>query len=294
MKHNIFLPLVLAMLTAGMSACSDDAPVPAADGEAAAGRQEMTFTFSLPSQGAARVTETSFESGDRVGLYVIESGSVFEPAGNMVNNEGLTFNGSSWKGSRNIYWNDGSFDAYAYHPYQAEVSSVTDLPFSVLTDQSGTGYGLSDFLHSSASGLVASASPVSLTFRHIMSRLTIRLIKGEDFDGELPENAVVMIHNTVPDATVDLRAGVATVNYRSNERSIVAHKDATGVYSAIIVPQRLSNRVPFVEVISDGVSFLYDSKFLFKPGINHLVNLVIDKNPEQVKIEVGGEISGWN
>ena len=44
----------------------------------------------------------------------------------------------------------------------------------------------------------------------------------------------------------------------------------------------------------NGVSFLYESKFLFKPGMHHLVSLVIDKNPDQVKIEVGGEIAKWN
>ena len=56
----------------------------------------------------------------------------------------------------------------------------------------------------------------------------------------------------------------------------------------------MENRMPLVEVVMNGVSFLYESKFLFKPGIHHIVNLVVDKNPEQVKIEIGGEITDWN
>ena len=59
------------------------------------------------------------------------------------------------------------------------------------------------------------------------------------------------------------------------------------------MPQRLDNRVPLVEVIMKGVSYLFESKFLFKPGVDHLVNLVITDNPEQVKIEVGGEVENW-
>ncbi|MDO5527468.1 MAG: hypothetical protein Q4F85_15450 [Prevotella sp.] len=59
------------------------------------------------------------------------------------------------------------------------------------------------------------------------------------------------------------------------------------------MPQRLDNRVPFVEVIMKGVSYLFESKFLFKSGVNHLVNLVIDDNPENVKIDIGGEIENW-
>lgn len=56
----------------------------------------------------------------------------------------------------------------------------------------------------------ATASPINLTFKHIMSKIKIRLIKGEDFEGEMPATADVYIHNTVPTATVDLQAGVAT------------------------------------------------------------------------------------
>ncbi|MDE7116053.1 MAG: fimbrillin family protein, partial [Muribaculaceae bacterium] len=76
--------------------------------------------------------------------------------------------------------------------------------------------------------------------------------------------------------------------------TVIARKTGATSYSAILVPQRLENRIPLLEVEMNGVSFLYESKFLFKPGVHHLVNLVIDKNPEQVKIEIGGEIEGWN
>lgn len=127
-----------------------------------------------------------------------------------------------------------------------------------------------------------------------MSKITINLIKGEDFEGEIPDKATVYIHNTVTSATIDLAAGVATRNVRGERKSVVARQDAHATYSAILVPQRLENRVPLIEVVMNGVSFLYESKFLFKPGIHHIVNLVVDKNPEQVKIEIGGEITDWN
>ena len=42
-----------------------------------------------------------------------------------------------------------------------------------------------------------------------------------------------------------------------------------------------------------GVSYLFESKFVFKPGVEHLVNLVITDNPDKVKIEIGGEIENW-
>ena len=36
--------------------------------------------------------------------------------GNYVNNASLTYNGTEWTPTRPIYWNDGSYDVYAYYP----------------------------------------------------------------------------------------------------------------------------------------------------------------------------------
>ena len=60
-----------------------------------------------------------------------------------------------------------------------------------------------------------------------------------------------------------------------------------------MVPQRLTNQVPLVEVVMKGVSYMVESKFVFKPGIQHTLSVTISKNPEQVKIEIGGEIEDW-
>lgn len=263
------------------------------------GRPRMDFKFEYPS--AARASETAFEQGDRTGLFVTEENVSLEIGGNIVTNEPLTLDGSTWKSANPLFWDNGRYNAFAYYPFSARVESVSDMPFSVSLDQRGgedadglTPYEKSDFLFASAKGLQASAEPVTLLFRHIMSKLTIRLIKGEDFEGDIPENATVVLHNTVPSATIDLSVGIATKAPKGAKASITARQESRTIFSVITVPQRLDNRVPLIEVVMNGVSFLFESKFQFKPGVNHLVNLVIDKNPEQVKIEIGGEIADWN
>lgn len=223
-----------------------------------------------------------------------------EIGGNLVNNEALTFDGSQWKAARTLYWDEGTYNAYAYYPYIKDVSSVEDQLFSVSVDQSTArtstslgGYEASDLLFATSKDITASTSPIHLTFRHIMSKLKIRLIKGEDFEGEMPTTATVYVHSTVPTATVDLQAGVVTRYVKGSRQTIVARQDGDTSYSAIIVPQRLDNRVPLVEVVMNGVSYFYESKFQFKPGTEHLVNLIISNNPDQVKINIGGEIKDW-
>lgn len=299
MKHNISSFIGVLTLSVGLSSCADQTMEP--DLNPSNGKVEMAFTFSHPSQlQSSRATETSFEKGDVVGLYVSQSGNPLEVSGNTVNNQALTFTGSEWTASRKLYWDDGQFDVFAYYPYTDVVSSISDFPFEVALDQRGNqvtvpnGYESSDFLFASAKTVTASANPVNMQFRHIMSKVSVRLIKGEDYEGDIPDNATVYLHNTVTSAGIDLSVGVATKNPRGQRHTITAHQNGTTSFSAIVVPQRLENRVPLIEVVMNGVSFLYESKFVFKPGVHHLVNLVVDKNPEQIKIEIGGEITDWN
>ena len=283
-----------AVAMALLTACAEDDAPQYKDAKST----PMTFVVDHPSM--VRATDSYFESGDRIGLYVSTADAPLEIGGNLVNNEALTFDGSQWTAARTLYWDEGTYNAYAYYPYIKDVSSVEDQLFSVSVDQSKArtatslgGYEASDLLFATSKDITASTSPIHLTFRHIMSKLKIRLIKGEDFEGEMPTTATVYVHSTVPTATVDLQAGVVTRYVKGTRQTIVARQDGDTSYSAIIVPQRLDNRVPLVEVVMNGVSYFYESKFQFKPGTEHLVNLIISNNPDQVKINIGGEIKDW-
>lgn len=292
MKRNIFYFLPIALLAACATSCSNEPEI------SENGKQKMEFCFNHPD--ATRVTETSFEKDDMVGVFVTETDKPLEIAGNVVTNEKLLYNGSSWSPSRPLYWNDGTFNVFAYYPYRGDVNSIADLEFEVQTDQrdSSNGemsaYEASDFLFTKTVGVEASSNPVALQFKHILSKITVNLVKGADFEGDFPENATVAIHNTVTNATVDLEAGVATKDAYGDKKTIFARQLSASSYTAIVIPQRLDSRVPFVEVTMEGVSYLLETRFQFKPGMHHIINVVIDSNPDKVKIEIGGEISKWN
>lgn len=290
MKHTT--PYIVLLALAMLGSCSGED-----GGQAPPDTRHVPMTFRITYPGETRATETAFEAGDRIGLFVASDSLPLETGGNLVNNEPLTLNNGTWAASQTLYWSDGTFNAYAYYPYMSGISSIEEQPFSVRTDQSTAktanalgGYEASDLLYASATRLRASASPINLAFRHVLSRLKIQLIKGEDYKGDLPANAQVYVHNTVADATINLSTGVVTRKAASPMKTIRARKEGDFTYSAIIVPQTIAYRMPLVEVVADGVSYMFESKFTFKPGVQHRANLIISDNPNQMKIEIGGEI----
>ena len=261
--------------------------------------------FNLGFSGQTRDTANAFESGDVTGLYMTEYDSSNKPvplqvSGNAVNNAALRFNGTSWVTSPTLYWEKGvKYDVYGYYPY-SKPASVDEYRFTVATDQTTAktslalgGYEASDFLWAKQAG-VKYPDVVNLTFSHRMSRLVVKLVKGKDFEGDMPKDVVVKVHGTVTDAIVDLGSGVVVKDNYGKAQTITMKKESDTVFSSIIVPQRIDNRQPLIEVLTNNVSYLMESRFVFRSGIQHSVNIILDSDPAKVKIEIGGEIQGWN
>ena len=266
---------------------------------------DSQIRFDLGFSGQTRVMANAFESGDVTGLYMTEYDSSNKPApllvsGNAVNNAALRFDGTSWATSPTLFWDKGvKYDVYGYYPY-ASPSSVEEYNFSVGTDQTTLrtgnalgGYEASDFLWAKQTG-VKYPNVVRLTFSHRMSRLVVNLVKGKDFEGDMPKDVVVKVHGTVPDAIVDLGSGVVVKDNYGKAKTITMKKESDTVFSSIIVPQRIDNRQPLIEVLTSNVSYLMESRFVFRSGIQHSINIILDSDPAKVKIEIGGEIQGWN
>ncbi len=295
MKHYIMALSATLLLVAGCQ--NGDEPIPATPNDGV-----MRFEMSHP---ATRVTETAFEAGDKIGIYVTqyngETPAELQISGNWANNVEATLTDGTWVTARNIFWCDGKADVYGYYPYM-KPTSIDEHPFSVALDQSTEGdgetlggYEASDFLWAKATGVEQSTGTVALQYRHCLSKFIIQLVKGPSYEGDFPENATMYIHNTVPTATIDFTTGAVTKYLFGEPETIKARQVGEGTYEAIIVPQRLDSRRPFVEMIVNGVSYLIEDTFNFKPGKAHTLSLVINSNPDQVQIEIGGSVvGGWD
>ena len=277
-----------AILMVALCACNNEQPLDAYIPD------EGEIQLDVRYPGASRVSDAAFEAQDQIGVYVTQSEYLLQLAGNVVNNEQFTFDGSTWIPRSKVYWNTGSHNVYAYYPYSQLVEDVENFSFAVSTDQSVVeNYYQSDFLWASALNVEASNNPVKLQFEHKLSKVVVKLVKGEKFEGEIPNNAEVYIHSTVTKAVVDLATGDAAKDSYAATESIKCRKVADDEYAAIIVPQSLTSKRPLVEVVVGKVSYLMDGKISFRQGYMHTLTVTLNQNPEQVKIEIGGGVTGW-
>lgn len=255
---------------------------------------EIQLNMLYPGQ-ESRATETAFETSDSIGVYVTTGDALLQLGGNEVNNELFMHSGSSWTSKRTVYWNEGTHNVYAYYPYSQEVNEIENFSFNVKEDQSSAwGYTRSDFMWASAAGVSASNDPVSMQFSHKMSNVVVNLVKGETFDGEIPSTAEVYLYSTTTAALVDLSTGDVAKDSYAGEGTIKCRKLSDTKFTAIVVPQSITSRRPLVEVIVDNVSYLMEGKISYRQGYRHTITVTLDKNPEQIKIDIGGKVEDWN
>lgn len=258
---------------------------------------ELLLAPALPNMSKA--TDTEFESGDQFGIYAVEykedAPLPLQLSANWANNSRALYDGTKWSISPTIWWNNVSkLDVIAYYPYNSAPNSVDNYLFSLQLDQRDKGYTLSDLMWAKAKGAERSAGAVALNFKHKLSRLDINLIRGEEFEGNIPADAVVKIMGTVTSAIMDMESGGIEKDPQGKEMTITAHQRGVGEYSAIIVPQKILNQIPLVEILVNDVSYLVNSRFIFEEGVRHTINITLNSDPNKILINIGGGIENWN
>lgn len=265
---------------------------------------QVQFRLSLPQ---TKATSSVFESGDAVSLYAVarEGGEQMplQIGGNWVNNECLSYDGLAWTPSRAIYWPESACDFYAFYPYQPSIGSMEKYPFSISVDQNTVrtasapgGYEASDLLYACAENVTRSDGPVNLAFHHMMSKLIVSVNLGPKFEGEIPNDIVAHVYNTVTDCTVDWTKGSVEKNSFGAKNTITMRKLSNSLFEAVLVPQNIERSTPLIELTMGGIAYLLDYSLSFRPGYVHTVTLTLNTSPDQEQIEISIDpgVQGWN
>lgn len=252
---------------------------------------------------STRATESAFESGDVIGLYATtyEGDDVLplQISGNWINNEALTYDGNSWSGRRTFYWAESAMDVYGYYPYM-EPTSIIKHKWAVQTDQSISAaedalsaYEASDFLWAKTEEASPEDGSVKLQFRHMCSKVVIKLVKGEKFTDEFPEDIEVYLYSTVPEALINFTTGIVSKDPHGSKQKIKARKMSIDTFEVIVVPQSVLEYSPFVEIVMGKIAYMTEEIFTYHAGKEYIVSITIENSPQKIEINVGGTVSGW-
>lgn len=225
-----------------------------------------------------RATEVDFETGDRIGLTVTRSdGSVY------ADNALMTYDGTAFSGDLKWYsGDDGPCSLKAFYPY-AQTGFPTS--FTVAADQR-QGAGANDLMTASKADVKPQEEPVTMVFRHRLSRIVVTLDNPAGIGIE----------------SITLKGLYATIHFQedgepfidtSDPRSdIVMEAVNPGVsYRAIVVPQTMAFGVGVKT--SSGASLVQAfTEVTMKPGYSYTITGKV--SAEGIAFKLSGEISAWD
>ena len=247
---------------------------------------DVVFTASMRT--VARATETSFEEGDKIGVYAVSAqentASQLLSKGNYADNVCYTYSGGKFVNQQGIVRpTDGGLRYYAIYPYMT--SCGANFRFSVKTNQASSGQYTASDLCTVVSDITADKE-VDLTFSHRLSHVIINL-EGEALG---TGTAAVKLNNVNIGCDVDLNANTFTA-YESRS-TVVCADNGTNSYKAIIAPQTIEEGTILLTITLNGKDYVFKttSDLCFASGKQQVFNLTIEKDEI---VSFTGEILPW-
>lgn len=295
MKTKKLLKIMLATtIVCACSSGSDESlpETPEPTPPAPQAKLPINISTLLLEPDGTRANDYAFESGDRIGLYVVNrqadgSESPLKTTGNHVDNMLFTYNGT-WTPATQIYWQDDKThaDFYLYHPYTASISSVEAMPFTVSADQSSeSSYKASDLLAGSAKDIAPTDKAVSLMARHLMSQMSITLVPGNGFTTTTLRAADISVRINGVKTSSTVNIAKATVSAQGAASSVTPLKTGEFTYKALIVPQSVAEG-NLITVTVDGREFNLPKAFTFISGRLHRFTVTLSKTSNGINVSI--------
>ncbi len=281
MKIKTLLTMIPAALLAIACGKTPSEPTPVEP-------QKPQETAKIPiniSTAVTKVTDTAFETGDAVGLFVVNQPGSLKQNGNHADNVKFTYDGSKWSAENQLYWADDTTpaDFYVYYPYSSS-ANVSAYDFSVRQDQSTEdGYKASEFLVGGKKDVSPTPAPVVINTKHVMSCMVIELKTGTGWTDTDISSAIVTITGLQTAATVNLADGSVSAN--GGVADIKPLSLGSGAYRALVVPQSVSD-ADLVKIKVGENEYTLNTSVELVGGKQHKCTIVVNRTSEGINIGV--------
>ncbi len=212
-------------------------------------------SYTGMSRAVDNGVNTSFEAGDKIGVYAVNNGTILQK------NVPMTYNGSVWSGKLFLY--EGC-DYLAYYPYDETLGDLTTLDAlktalkgAYSTDQSTEdAYRKADFLTSQIEDMTSEGT-ANFTMSHNMSLIELNPICNEG----------------------SVESAVSEVELTIGEKNYIPYSIGGGLYRLIIEPgETITVGGSFLELINNApVSFSAEN---ITPSLNAYNRLSVSYTSE--------------
>lgn len=315
MKQKMTI-LVISALALAMSllSCTNDNDVPGANPGT---DPPVCFTAAIGNSGVvatpvSRAAGNRWAPGDSIGIFMLPHSSADIIADALATNrKHLTPDGNGRfipaDTDLQIYYpmDDSPVDFIAYYPYVTAYDGSTDVGgflYNLGGVQTTATQARQDVLWTRATGDGAgyrkstATAPVSLAFRHVLAKLTMRC-KVDPSVGTVPTPGAmtVTIRGMNTAVFISLNSGSPGVSPGSSEAITPRQLDAApsgfyAAYDALIIPTTYTADAVTVDFVLGGETFTWHvDTVTFESGKNHVYDVLITRTG----VKATGTIEDW-
>ena len=273
---------ILPLLCLGMCGCNtEDSSLPSG-GDAPLSRTALCVSGKIDFPSSARVSDSSWERGDRIGIFMVEAGKA--PTATYI--VGDAFNRSYAYGADGVFSPSAATDTIwfpqdvaqkvdfiAYYPYTHSVDS--DNPsLSINLSASQT-----DYLYAArVSGCDRTKPAVSFSFAHLLGRVEVELIAGEGMDASTLSGARVSLLGVPVSATCSLVDGSLAIDGNSSDTLPLTGN------STLVLPSSGSGRSLVISLpgVDEALSWEIPSDKFFRAGESTVYHITLKTKAEEV------------
>lgn len=237
-----------------------------------------------------KATDTEFENGDAISLSIVTPTALF------LDNCKFTYNQGEWTAEKDVVWYSENVPSVVTAIYPATKASMKDyyplgnspIEFTVQSDQAThAGYTGSDLMLATKEGVYPSEEAVSLTFKHLLSKVVIN-VKSE-VDGTIE---AVYLSGVYGKGVISQTYEVA--GEKASIKAVALASPNSGYTHSfqVIVPPQTSKPMLIVSM-EGGKAYEYElpEEVVFSSGKVRTAEITI--TPESISAEFNADILNW-
>lgn len=278
MKKLFSLAALVALF--GLTACSNEEP-----GVTPAPETGKVISLEAEMLNFTRATDTAFEEGDKVGLWI------FTPEV-WLNNAEFTYTAEGLSSTTEHKWyadEELTSSLVAYYPYNSAWQYASSISFSVKNDQTThADYTASDLMIATTTSKPTEEA-VLLPFTHALSKVVITI------DNQLEEELTsVRFGNVYTTVTFDPKSP-ASMTTAGEKGQISAALTEEGSWMLILAPQQAAEPTLIVSTASENYTFTLPQAVDFEAGKVMNASITLEKPvvPEAPVASFTTSVSNW-